>query len=59
MNDKKQLILVIAEMFFFVSEGFHNLLSVLKGVECTDCTAGFGRKCFNFHSSSSWTLFLL
>jgi hypothetical protein len=40
--------LVIAEMFFFVSEGFRNLLSVLKGVECTDCTAGFGRNALTF-----------
>jgi hypothetical protein len=33
---------------FFVSEGFRNLLSVLKGVECTDCTAGFGRNALTF-----------
>jgi hypothetical protein len=36
--------LVIAEMVSFVLEGFHNLLSVLKDVECTDCAAGFGMK---------------
>jgi hypothetical protein len=44
MNGKKQFMLVIAKMVSLISEGFHNLLSALNGVECTDCTSGFGRK---------------
>jgi hypothetical protein len=40
MSSKKQYMLVIAEMVSFISEGFCKLLSLLKYVECTDCTAG-------------------
>ncbi len=39
--------LVIAEMVSFIRKGFHNLLSVLEDVDCTDCIAGYGRKIFN------------
>ncbi len=42
---------------FFRWKGFHNLLSVLKDVECSGCTVGFGRKMLKLtiHSSSSWS----
>jgi hypothetical protein len=36
---------------FFHSKGSHNFLSVLKDIECTDYTAGFGRKMFNFYTT--------
>ncbi len=39
--------LILAEMVSFISQGFCNFLSVLKYVECTDCTAGVGRKMLN------------
>ncbi len=46
---------------FFCWKGFHNLLSVLKDVECSDCTVGFGRKMLKhtIHSSSSRSASLL
>jgi hypothetical protein len=47
MSSKKQYMLVIAEMVSFISEGFRNLLSVLKCVDYTDCTAAVGRKMLN------------
>jgi len=44
MNSKEQLMLVIAEMVSFVSEGFHNLGLYWKTLNEQTCTAGFGKK---------------
>jgi hypothetical protein len=39
--------LVIAEMVSVVSKMFSQLLACTENVECTDCTAGYGRKMFH------------
>jgi hypothetical protein len=44
MSTKKQLMLVIAKMVSFASEAFHNLLSALKDMECTDMYSGLWQK---------------
>ena len=40
MSSKKKLMFLIAEMDSFTAGGFHNLLSVLKDIECTDMHSG-------------------
>jgi hypothetical protein len=58
MNSKNQLMLIIAEMvsLIFHFRGFQNLLSVLKGVECTDCTGFWGDENFVFCVILRWTV---
>jgi hypothetical protein len=39
--------LSILQKWFLLLKWYHNLLSVLKDIECTDCEGGYGRKIIN------------